>query len=307
MRVMVTGGGGFIGSHIVDSLIENGHSVFVVDNLSEGNTDNLNSHARMFDVNINDSDGLQRAFAEAKPDVVSHNAAQVSVRNSMADPIHDAEVNIIGSLNVLQCAAKNDVERIIFASTSVVYAKPIHLPMDETHPLRPESVYGVSKLSVENFIRLYTDAYGIRHKIFRYGNVYGPRQNPHGEAGVVAIFTGQFLRGEQPTIFGDGTKTRDYIYISDIVAANIAALDAAGDNETYNIARGIGVSDYEIFDAVGAACDSSMQPKYAPVRPGEPQHISLDPAKAMQSLSWQPRVSLPDGVIQVVEHYRETH
>ncbi len=307
MRVMVTGGGGFIGSHIVDSLIENGHSVFVVDNLSEGNTDNLNSHARLFDVNINDSDGLQRAFAEAKPDVVSHNAAQVSVRNSMADPIHDAEVNIIGSLNVLQCAAKNDVERIIFASTSVVYAKPIHLPMDETHPLRPESVYGVSKLSVENFIRLYTDAYGIRHKIFRYGNVYGPRQNPHGEAGVVAIFTGQFLRGEQPTIFGDGTKTRDYIYISDIVAANIAALDAAGDNETYNIARGIGVSDYEIFDAVGAACDSSMQPKYAPVRPGEPQHISLDPAKAMQSLSWQPRVSLPDGVIQVVEHYRETH
>ena len=307
MRVMVTGGGGFIGSHIVDSLIEHGHSVFVVDNLSEGNTDNLNSHARLFDVNINDSDGLQRAFAEAKPDVVSHNAAQVSVRNSMADPIHDAEVNIIGSLNVLQCAAKNDVERIIFASTSVVYAKPIHLPMDETHPLRPESVYGVSKLSVENFIRLYTDAYGIRHKIFRYGNVYGPRQNPHGEAGVVAIFTGQFLRGEQPTIFGDGTKTRDYIYISDIVAANIAALDAAGDNETYNIARGIGVSDYEIFDAVGAACDSSMQPKYAPVRPGEPQHISLDPAKAMQSLSWQPRVSLPDGVIQVVEHYRETH
>ena len=307
MRVMVTGGGGFIGSHIVDALIEHGHSVFVVDNLSEGNTDNLNSHARLFDVNINDSDGLQRAFAEAKPDVVSHNAAQVSVRNSMADPIHDAEVNIIGSLNVLQCAAKNDVERIIFASTSVVYAKPIHLPMDETHPLRPESVYGVSKLSVENFIRLYTDAYGIRHKIFRYGNVYGPRQNPHGEAGVVAIFTGQFLRGEQPTIFGDGTKTRDYIYISDIVAANIAALDAAGDNETYNIARGIGVSDYEIFDAVGAACDSSMQPKYAPVRPGEPQHISLDPAKAMQSLSWQPRVSLPDGVIQVVEHYRETH
>ena len=307
MRVMVTGGGGFIGSHIVDSLIENGHSVFVVDNLSEGNTDNLNSHARLFDVNINDSDGLQRAFAEAKPDVVSHNAAQVSVRNSMADPIHDAEVNIIGSLNVLQCAAKNDVERIIFASTSVVYAKPIHLPMDETHHLRPESVYGVSKLSVENFIRLYTDAYGIRHKIFRYGNVYGPRQNPHGEAGVVAIFTGQFLRGEQPTIFGDGTKTRDYIYISDIVAANIAALDAAGDNETYNIARGIGVSDYEIFDAVGAACDSSMQPKYAPVRPGEPQHISLDPAKAMQLLSWQPRVSLPDGVIQVVEHYRETH
>ena len=307
MRVMVTGGGGFIGSHIVDALIEHGHSVFVVDNLSEGNTDNLNSHARLFDVNINDSDGLQRAFAEAKPDVVSHNAAQVSVRNSMSDPTNDAYVNIIGSLNVLQCAAKNDVERIVFASTSVVYAKPIHLPMDETHPLRPESIYGASKLSVENFIRLYTDTYGIRHKIFRYGNVYGPRQNPHGEAGVVAIFTGQFLRGEQPTIYGDGSKTRDYIYISDIVAANIAALDATGDNDTYNIATGIGVSDYEIFDAVRAACDSSMQPRYDPVRPGEPQHISLDPAKAGQALSWQPRVSLSEGIPQVIEHHRRAH
>ena len=307
MRVMVTGGGGFIGSHIVDSLIEHGHSVFVVDNLSEGNTDNLNRLARMFDVNINDSDGLQRAFAEAKPDVVSHNAAQVSVRNSMSDPANDAYVNIIGSLNVLQCAAKNDVERIIFASTSVVYAKPIHLPMDETHPLRPESIYGVSKLSVENFIRLYTDTYGIRHKILRYGNVYGPRQNPHGEAGVVAIFTGQFLRGEQPTIYGDGSKTRDYIYISDIVAANIAALDATGDNDTYNIATGIGVSDYEIFDAVRAACDSSMQPKYAPVRPGEPRHVALDSSKAQQILSWKPRVALSDGILQVVDHYRRTN
>ena len=307
MRVLVTGGAGFIGSHIVDALIERGDDVFVIDNLSEGSRANLNPDARLFDVSVNDADGLARAFAEAKPDVVSHHAAQISVRNSMYDPTHDAQVNIIGSLNVLQCAVKHDVERFIFASTSVVYAKPSRLPMDETHPLRPESVYGVSKLSVENFIRLYSDAYGIKHKIFRYGNVFGPRQNPHGEAGVVAIFTGQFMRGEQPTIFGDGSKTRDYIYISDIVSANIAALEAAGDNDTYNIARGIGVSDFEIFDAVRGAADSSMQPKYAPVRPGEPQDISLEPAKAMQALSWQPRVTLSDGILQVVEHHRRTH
>ena len=307
MRVLVTGGAGFIGSHIVDGLVANGHTVFIVDDLSEGNRANINPDARLFDVNINDADGLQRAFAEAKPDVVSHHAAQISVRNSMYDPKHDAQVNIIGSLNVLQAAVKHDAERIIFASTSAVYAKPNNLPMDETHPLSPESVYGVSKLSVESFIRLYTDTYGIKHKIFRYGNVFGPRQNPHGEAGVVAIFTGQFMRGEQPTIFGDGSKTRDYVFVSDVVSASIAAMGAAGDNDTYNIARGIGVSDYEMFDTVAAATDSSMQPKYAPVRPGEAEHVSLDPTKAQEILSWHPSVSLSDGIAQVVEHYRQTH
>ena len=307
MRVLVTGGAGFIGSHIVDALIGQGHSVSVVDNLSEGSRANLNPRARLFDVSINDARGLERAFAATKPDAVSQHAAQISLRNSMYDPTHDAQVNIIGSLNVLQCAVKHDVERFIFASTSVVYAKPIRLPMDETHPLRPGSVYGVSKLSVENFVRLYSDTYGIKHKILRYGNVFGPRQNPHGEAGVIAIFTGQFLRGEQPTIFGDGTKTRDYIFVSDIVSANIAALNSAGDNDTYNIAKGIGVSDFEIFDAVRAACDSTMQPKYALVRPGEPQHLSLNPAKAIQALSWQPQVGLDEGISRVVEHYRLTH
>lgn len=307
MRVLVTGGAGFIGSHIVDELIAQGHTVSVVDDLSEGSLQNLNPEARLFDVSINDAHALEKAFSEAKPEVVSHHAAQISVRNSMYDPTRDAQVNIIGSLNVLQAAVKHDVERFIFASTSAVYAKPNHLPMDETHPLSPESVYGVSKLSVESFIRLYSDAYGIKHKIFRYGNVFGPRQNPHGEAGVVAIFTGQFLRGEQPTIFGDGTKTRDYVFVSDVVSASIAAMGDSGDNDTYNIARGIGVSDYEMFDTVAAAADSSMQPKYAPVRPGEAEHVSLNPTKAQEILSWHPRVSLPDGIAQVVEHYRQNH
>lgn len=307
MRVLVTGGAGFIGSHIVDGLVAEGHTVFALDDLSEGSGGNLNPAAKFFNVSINDADGLQRAFGEAKPDVVSHHAAQISVRNSMADPIHDAQVNIIGSLNVLRCAVEHDAKRLIFASSSAVYAKPQTLPMREDHPKMPESVYGVSKLSVENFVRLYSSTYGIRHKIFRYGNVFGPRQNPHGEAGVVAIFTGQFHRGEQPTIFGDGGKTRDYIFVSDIVSANSAALGDNGDNETYNIARGIGVSDFEIFDAVRAAADSSMQPKYAPTRPGEAEHVSLDAAKAQAALSWQPQVGLADGIIQVAEHYRRTH
>ena len=306
MRVLVTGGAGFIGSHIVDDYISEGHTVFIVDDLSEGSANNLNPEARLFEVSVNDAPGLEKAFSEANPDVVSHHAAQVSVRNSMSDPARDAEVNIIGSINVLECAVRHDVERFVFASTSVVYAKPSHLPMNETHSLRPESVYGMSKLTVENFIKLYSDAYGIKYKIFRYGNVFGPRQNPHGEAGVVAIFTGQFARGEQPTIFGDGSKTRDYIFVSDIVAANVTALGAVGDNDTYNLARGIGVSDFEIFDAVRGAADSSIQPLYAPVRPGEPHHISLDPAKAMQVLSWQPRVSLSEGILQVVEHHRRS-
>ena len=307
MRVLVTGGAGFIGSHIVDELITQGHKVAVVDDLSEGSLQNLSPEARLFDVSINDASALEKAFSEARPEVVSHHAAQISVRNSMYDPTRDAKVNIIGSLNVLQAAVKHDVERFIFASTSAVYSKPQQLPMSESHPMMPESVYGVSKLSVENFIRLYSATYGIKHKIFRYGNVFGPRQNPHGEAGVVAIFAGQFLRGEQPTIFGDGTKTRDYVFVSDVVSASIAALGDAGDNGTYNIARGIGVSDYEIFDTVAAAADSSMQPKYAPVRPGEAEHVSLDPTKAHEILSWRPRVSLSEGIAQVIEHYRQAH
>ena len=307
MRMLVTGGAGFIGSHIVDELITQGHKVAVVDDLSEGSLQNLNPEARLFDVSINDASALEKAFAEARPEVVSHHAAQISVRNSMYDPTRDAKVNIIGSLNVLQAAVKHDVERFIFASTSAVYSKPQQLPMSESHPMMPESVYGVSKLSVENFIRLYSATYGIKHKIFRYGNVFGPRQNPHGEAGVVAIFAGQFLRGEQPTIFGDGTKTRDYVFVSDVVSASIAALGDAGDNGTYNIARGIGVSDYEMFDTVAAAADSSMQPKYAPVRPGEAEHVSLDPTKAHEILSWHPRVSLSEGIAQVIEHCRQAH
>ena len=307
MRMLVTGGAGFIGSHIVDELITQGHKVAVVDDLSEGSLQNLNPEARLFDVSINDASALEKAFAEARPEVVSHHAAQISVRNSMYDPTRDAKVNIIGSLNLLQAAVKHDVERFIFASTSAVYSKPQQLPMSESHPMMPESVYGVSKLSVENFIRLYSATYGIKHKIFRYGNVFGPRQNPHGEAGVVAIFAGQFLRGEQPTIFGDGTKTRDYVFVSDVVSASIAALGDAGDNGTYNIARGIGVSDYEMFDTIAAAADSSMQPKYAPVRPGEAEHVSLDPTKAHEILSWHPRVSLSEGIAQVIEHCRQAH
>lgn len=307
MRVLVTGGAGFIGSHIVDALIERGDMVSIVDNLCGGNPANVNPEARLYDVDLGDAHALAQAFADAKPDVVSHHAAQVSVRNSMANPTNDAQVNIIGSLNVLQACVQQGVERLIFASTCAVYGKPERLPMDETHALRPESVYGASKLSVETFIRLYADAYGLKHKIFRYGNVFGPRQNPAGEAGVVAIFTGQMCRGEQPAIFGDGTKTRDYIFISDIVAANIAALNAHGDNQTYNLARGVGVSDFEIFDAVRAAVGSALQPKYAPVRPGEAQAVSLDASKARQALHWQPAVDLPDGIRQVVDHYRQTH
>ncbi len=307
MRVLVTGGAGFIGSHIVDAHIERGDTVSIVDNLCGGSPANVNPEARLYDVDLNDAHALAKAFADAKPEVVSHHAAQVSVRNSMSDPTHDAQVNIIGSLNVLQACVQQGVERLIFASTCAVYGKPERLPMDETHALRPESVYGASKLSVETFIRLYADAYGLKHKIFRYGNVFGPRQNPAGEAGVVAIFTGQMCRGEQPAIFGDGSKTRDYIYISDIVAANIAALNTAGDNQTYNLARGVGVSDFEIFDAVRAAVGAAMQPKYAPVRPGEAQAVSLDASKARQTLHWQPVVDLPDGIRQVVDHYRQTH
>lgn len=307
MRILVTGGAGFIGSHIVDACVESGHKVFVVDDLSTGGRDNLNPGARFHRVSITDAGGLARVFEEARPQVVNHHAALASVRNSMSDPVSDAMVNVLGSLNVLRGCVKHEVERIIFSSTCAVYDEPRYLPMDEVHALGPGSVYGASKLAAESYVRLYSKAYGIKHKIFRYGNVFGPRQDPKGEAGVIAIFTDQFSRGVRPTIFGDGSKTRDYVFVSDIVAANVAAMGEAGDNETFNLAGARGISDFQIFEATRTATASSLEPRYAARRPGEADAVSLDISKAKRILGWQPDVSLIDGIGQAVTYYRQAH
>ena len=303
MKVLVTGGAGFIGSHIVDALVGEGHDVAVVDDLSTGDKGQVNSKARLHAVDFTDLAALSKVFEAEQPEVVSHHGAQADVRHSMADPSHDARVNVVGSVGVLQLSAQYGVRKLIFASTCAVYSEPRYLPMDESHPTGPQSAYGTSKLAVESYLKFFSDARGLRYTTFRYGNVYGPRQNPHGEAGVVAIFARQILAGVQPTIFGDGSKTRDYVFVDDIVHANLSALGNAGDGEVFNLARGEEVSDFEVFDAVRKATGvSSMEPAYAEKRPGEAQRVGLSCAKARERLGWTPRVGLNEGAPAAVEY-----
>lgn len=307
MKVLVTGGAGFIGSHIVDALVTRGHDVVIIDDMSSGRSLNTNKDAKLYEVDIRDFQAVERVFEQERPEIVDHHAAQVSVRKSMADPGYDAQINIVGSINILQLCTNYEVQRLLFASTCAAYSEPNYLPMDEGHPTQPKSAYGMAKRTVEGYIRYYAENFGLKYKIFRYGNVYGPRQNPEGEAGVVAIFTGQLLSGVQPTIFGDGTKTRDYVYVGDIVKANLLAMDEKGDGEVYNLARGIEVSDFELFDAVRNAVGADVEPKYADVRPGEAERVSLGCSKAKDCLGWTATMPLRDGIQSVVDHYRKTH
>lgn len=304
MRVLVTGGAGFIGSHIVDVLIKDGHDVAVVDDLSSGDARQVNPKARLYSVDITDAQSLAKVFAKERPEVVSHHAAQTNVRHSMADPAFDARVNVVGSVSVLQLCADHGVRKLVFASTCAVYSEPCYLPMDESHPTGPQSAYGAGKLAVEGYLRLFADAHGLRYTTFRYGNVYGPRQDPGGEAGVVAIFTTQLLTGIQPTIFGDGNKTRDYVAVEDVAYANLLVLGDAGDNQVFNVAWGEGVSDFGVFNAVRKASGVTMEPLYTDRRPGEAEHVSLDCARARDQLGWTPTVQLREGTLKMVDSIR---
>jgi len=300
MKTLVTGGAGFIASHIVDALLDNGYEVVVVDDMSNGRADNVNPLARMYHVDITDPDALNDVFAREKPGVVSHHAAQTSVRHSIAGPGFDARVNIGGSINVLQSCIEHGVSKLVFASSCAVYSEPRYIPMDESHPISPQSGYGLSKHTAERYIELYAGAHGLAYTVFRYGNVFGPRQDPQGEAGVIAIFTQQLLTDVQPTIFGDGGKTRDYVFVGDIAHANLLTVAGAGDNDTFNLARGIEVSDFEVFDAVRRATGSIVEPVYAEKRPGEADRVSLDCSKAERSFGWTPQTTFAAGVEQVV-------
>ena len=304
MRVLVTGAAGFIGSHVTDALVDAGHSVAALDDFSTGKEEHLNTQARLHVASVTDADALDGVFARERPQVVYHLAAQVSVRRSMAAPSQDAGVNVLGSINTIQSCVEHGAERIVFSSTAAVYSEPLYLPVREDHPKRPQSAYGTAKLAVESYLRLYADVYGLRYKVLRFGNVFGPRQDPHGEAGVVAIFTNQMLEGVRPTIFGDGTKTRDYVYVDDVASANMLAMAPRGDNDVYNIARGIETSDFEIFDAVRSATGASVEPAYRVKRPGEADRIALDNSKARRILGWTPKMDLAEGIALEVEHIR---
>ncbi len=303
MKVLVTGGAGFIGSHIVDALIEQKHQVVVVDNLITGFLENITPEAKYYKMSVGDAE-LASVFEQEKPDIVNHQAAQMVIARSVAEPVYDAQENILGSLNVILNCVRSGVKRIIYASSGgAIYGEPQYLPVDEKHPINPLSQYGISKHTVEHYLYLYGLQYGLNYVVLRYSNVYGPRQNPGGEAGVVAIFAGQMLRGEQPIIFGSGDKTRDYTHVSDVVAANLLAMER-GNNTICNIGTGVKTSDREMFDSLAEVLSYSGNPIYAPVRTGEIYHICLDATKAQKELGWQAQLSLEEGLLQTVSYYQ---
>ncbi len=302
-KAVVTGGAGFIGSHICDALIERGFEVAVIDNLSSGKRRNLAPRAAFYQLDIRDK-SIAAVFAKERPEVMFHLAAQMDVRRSVADPAYDADVNIGGTINLLEAGRAAGLRKTIYSSTGgAVYGEPEKLPADEDTPVAPLCPYGVSKHTVEHYLELYRKLYGMDYTVLRYANVYGPRQDPHGEAGVVAIFSQMLLAGQQPRIFGDGSKTRDYVYVDDIIAANMLALDGAG-GAVLNIGRGVQTTDQEIFDGVRDAVGCDTRAAYAPKRLGEVDYIALDASRARRVLGWTPKVGLAEGLRRAVAFYR---
>ncbi len=304
-KILVTGGAGFIGSNIVDRLVELGHKVVIVDDLSTGHLRNLNRAATFYHTSIT-SPGVEEVLQREEPEIVIHHAAQVNVRESVKDPAKDAETNILGSVRLIENARLQGVEKFIYASSGgAVYGDPQYLPCDEEHPVRPISPYGLSKHVTEQYLELYRRLYQMDYTILRYGNVYGPRQDPKGEAGVVAIFIQAMLEGKQPSIFGTGEQERDFVYVGDVVEANVLALEK-GSGRVYNIGTGVGTSVNRIFDLLKGILKFPWRPVYHPAKPGEVFKIHLDISRAKNELGWQPKTSLEEGLEMTVEHMKKS-
>jgi UDP-glucose 4-epimerase len=305
MRILVTGGAGFIGSHIVDHYIAAGHEVSVVDSFWEeggGREKNLNPQARFYRVDITDNVALQAIFEDVKPEVVNHHAAQHSVAISTRDPYLDVRVNVIGLLNVLTNCLHIGTRKIIFASSGATYGTPEHLPVDENLVQQPESPYGITKLASEHYLRYWQQAYGITYTILRYGNVYGPRQDPNGEAGVIAIFAKRFLTHESVRIDWDGEQQKDYVYVEDVARANILALKS-GNNDIFCIGTGKGTSVNTIYDTLAEITGHQTEIIHAPKRPGDIRLAYFDCSKAARVLGWKPEVSLREGIAETVKFF----
>ncbi len=303
-KMLVTGGCGFIGSHVVDAFLAQGYEVVVVDNLSAGSLKHLNPQAKFYEVDIR-SAALADVFEAEHPDFVDHHAAQIDVRLSAEKPRYDADVNILGTLNLLECAVRFDVKKfILISSGGAVYGEPEYLPCDEAHPIRPLSPYGVSKHAIELYLYLYKENYGLDYTVLRYANVYGPRQDPHGEAGVAAIFTDQMLRGEHVTINGSGEQVRDFVYVEDCVAANLLAI-TDGSGEIYNIGTGIGISVNQLFQTLAEITGYEREPYYGPAKLGETFRSYLTAEKAHQALGWEPTVALDEGLRRTVAYFSQ--
>ena len=303
-KTLVTGGAGFIGSHVVDRLLELGHQVVVVDDMRSGRLSNLSPEVTLYQTDIADP-ALEAVFREERPEVVCHYAAQISVPSSMKDPMGDAESNVRGSLNLFQNCVRYGVRKVVYTSSGgAIYGEPSYLPCDETHPVQPLSHYGVSKYAVENYLYVYRLSYGLDYTVLRPSNVYGPRQDPFGEAGVIAIFTQAMLKGRPLVIYGSGEDERDYLYVQDVAEASIMALER-GSGEAFNIGTGRGTSVNQIYSLLKEAAAYPGEAAYGPARPGDVSKIYLDAAKARQGLGWEPRFSLEEGLRDTVAWFRQ--
>jgi len=306
MRILVTGGAGFIGSQVADAFIEAGHEVAIIDSLTTGFAKNLHPQAKFYQINIEDEAAVEKTMAEFKPEVVDHHAAQVDVRKAVSDPKADAKTNIFGSLNLIEAAIKNNVQKFIYANSGGAgYGDPDdkNIPCDEDTPVQPLSPYGASKMTVERYLFSRWQTEGLAYVALRYGNVYGPRQT-FGGAGVCAIFTHLMLNGEQPIIFGDGSNERDYCFVGDVVKANLIALNKTEAQGPYNVGTGRGVTTKEVFEVVKKATGYLGKAKFAPDRSGEIARIILDSTK-LQKLGWQPVTNFADGIRKTVSFIKQ--
>ncbi len=303
MKVIVTGGAGFIGSHLVDRLIQEGHEAVVVDNLSTGKRKHVNRAARFYKLDVQ-SPRLERVFRKERPSVLMHLAAQMDIRRSVEDPIFDAQSNILGTINVLEQAVRHGSRKVVFASSGgAIYGEQEVFPAPESHPTRPLSPYGISKLAGEFYLAYYQQHSGIQYVSLRYSNVYGPRQDPHGEAGVVAIFTQKMLSGEQPIVNGTGRQTRDFVFVEDVVDAHLAVMgkDVQG---CYNVGVGEETSINELFGMLADLTKSGSKQVHGPAKKGEQARSVVDSTKLRQELGWEPRTPLSEGLSRTVEFFR---
>jgi len=305
MKILVTGGAGFIGSHVTDLLVKHGHVVHVMDDLSNGALKNVHDTVDLFIVDIR-SEEAGLIVEDNKYDTIIHHAAQMDVRQSVLDPTFDVEVNVLGLINLIEAGKRSGLRKVVFASTGgAIYGEPETAPQNEQHPQQPLSPYGISKLTCEKLLHFYHNEFGIEYAALRYGNVYGPRQNSHGEAGVVAIFCERLLSGMPTTIHGDGLQTRDYVHVHDVAQANLAALTYDEDSTAFNIGTGIETDVVTLHEKLETAIGVSQPPIHGPSKSGEQRRSVLDCTKAAERLCWQPTMNLDQGLQETAVWFKE--